>query len=371
MLLEGERTLPGTPEKVWEMLLDPDVLVAAIPGCEKLDRVGEDQYEGRIAAKIGAIQSTFDTTFKIRDKHPPERYKIDVEGQGAAGFVNGVADMSMTAAGADETRLSYTIDANVGGRLAQVGQRMVRATATTMIDRGFNDLRDRFERELHRPAAPSGQAAATAPTPPRQPSSGGMVKRVRNFFSTLSTFLKAFFSSPPEARSSSGSHSSEPPASGPSASASSSSTRPSSRHSPLPGAHPSPSAKAPSAKRSGSGRSAPAGRPSSGTSSPEQASSKSEKPKAASAGTTAPAGLPSSRGTPSPSSKPDAEPASMEKSMEEAGEAPPAKEPPAKEEKEENDHERSASWGQAPPGLPSSGRPPSGGGSRSSGENAE
>ena len=131
MKLNGERTLPGPPDQIWKMLLDPDVLVSAIPGCEKLEKVGEDHYEGVIMAKVGSVQSQYKTTFKIADKNPPHSYRLNVKGQGSAGFVQ--ADVKMELAPAEGgTRMHYSGDANVGGRIAQVGQRMVNATAETM-----------------------------------------------------------------------------------------------------------------------------------------------------------------------------------------------------------------------------------------------
>lgn len=186
MKLEGERTLPGTPEAVWTLLLDPDVLVSAIPGCEKLNRVEEDRYEGVINAKVGSIQSPYKTTFKIFDKHPPERYRLDVQGQGRGGFVKAEIQIQLTPTG-DRTQMRYEGTANVGGRVAQVGQRMIHATATTMTEQGFDNLHDRIEREV---AASSGAEAAPAP------SQNGLWKRIRSVFKSLRTFLRALFRSP-------------------------------------------------------------------------------------------------------------------------------------------------------------------------------
>lgn len=184
MKLEGERTLPGRPAQLWKLLLDPDVLVAAIPGCERLDTVGDDQYRGVIAAKVGSVQSQYKTTFKITDKDPPHSYRLHVQGQGSAGFVNGQFTMRLEAAEGN-TRMHYSGDANVGGRLAQVGQRMVRATAETMTEKGFSNLRDRIEEEV----APE-QAAA------REERERGLWNSVRRVFRTLGTFLRALFRDP-------------------------------------------------------------------------------------------------------------------------------------------------------------------------------
>lgn len=186
MKLEGERTLPGSPEQLWSMLLDPDVLVSAIPGCEKLNKVGEDHYEGVITAKVGSIQSQYNTTFKIADKNPPTSYRIDVQGQGRAGFVK--ADVKMELSPTEGgTRMRYSGDANVGGRVAQVGQRMINATAETMTEKGFDNLHERVKQEVNGTA--EGTSESTA-------SSGGFWKRIQDFVKSLRTFLRALIRGP-------------------------------------------------------------------------------------------------------------------------------------------------------------------------------
>lgn len=192
--------MPGQPEQVWEMLLDPDVLVTAIPGCQKLEKVEEDHYRGRIAAKVGAIESTYQTTFKITDKAPPERYTIHVEGQGQAGFVNGKAQMAMRPDGDEKTRLRYDIDAQVGGRIAQVGQRMVRATATALIDNGFNELRDAIQTRLA-PAPAAGTAGPhRRPAAAQRPEWQELWRRIRNLVSAAIAFARALLASESDGR---------------------------------------------------------------------------------------------------------------------------------------------------------------------------
>lgn len=186
MKLEGERHLPGSPEQLWTLLLDPDVLVSAIPGCETLDRIAEDQYEGLITAKVGSIQSQYKTTFKIEDKNPPRSYRLDVQGQGSAGFVKADVQMELTPA-EDGTRMRYSGDANVGGRIAQVGQRMINATAETMTEKGFDNLHERVKQEVD--GTPAGEGGAAS-------SSGGLWKRFQSLFKSLRTFLRAFIKGP-------------------------------------------------------------------------------------------------------------------------------------------------------------------------------
>ena len=197
MKVSGERILPGTPEQVWQMLLDPGVLVSAIPGCKDLEKVEEDHYTGVINAKVGSIESTYNATFKISEKDPPHSYVLGVQGQGSAGFVKGDVKMSMAEEGPAQTNLSFDGTANVGGRVAQVGQRMVKATADAMIDQGFEDLRDRIQKEVDLEAArDSGDEAALEAAADRADAASRktFADRLRRIVRFIRTFLKSFFS---------------------------------------------------------------------------------------------------------------------------------------------------------------------------------
>lgn len=185
MKLEGERKLPGKPERVWELLQDPDVLVSAIPGCERLEKKSEDHYTGVIEAKVGSIESKYNASFKLHDKNPPQSYRLKVQGQGSAGFVNGDVLMELSEADGG-TRIRWDGDAQVGGRIAQIGQRMVQATATTMTDKGFNNLRERIQQEVSQDEGSTVEA----------PKEKGALDRIREFFRSVGTFLKAFFKKP-------------------------------------------------------------------------------------------------------------------------------------------------------------------------------
>lgn len=159
MKIEGQQHLSGSPDELWTLLLDPDILVAAIPGCEKLERVGEDAYEGIIKAKVGPVQSQYTTSFTISDKAPPTSYQIHVQGQGPGGFVNGDVQISLAEQPAG-TQMRYEGQAQVGGKIARVGQRMVQAAATMMVDKSLEALAERVEQEL---APPVPEPAETAP----------------------------------------------------------------------------------------------------------------------------------------------------------------------------------------------------------------
>jgi carbon monoxide dehydrogenase subunit G len=170
MDMTGERRIPAPREKVWAALNDPAVLKACIPGCETLDKTSDTDMNGIVAMKVGPISARFSGRVQLTDLNPPTSYRIVGEGAGgAAGFAKGGADVRLTEDGAF-TVLDYTVQAQVGGKIAQLGARLVDATAKQMADAFFS----RFVAEVAAtPAAESAAdglsgliAAATAPTPP-------------------------------------------------------------------------------------------------------------------------------------------------------------------------------------------------------------
>ncbi|ARA93171.1 MAG: hypothetical protein D6685_18720 [Bacteroidetes bacterium] len=148
MKLEGEYTLPGRPEELFDRLQDPDVLVAAIPGCERFERLGDDTYRGVVQARLGPVQSVYTTTFRVHDMNPPHSYRLRMEGQGPGGFVQADVLMELIPQDGDHTTLRYSGEAQVGGKIARLGQRLVQAGAGVIINKGFNDLRKRILEDL-------------------------------------------------------------------------------------------------------------------------------------------------------------------------------------------------------------------------------
>jgi carbon monoxide dehydrogenase subunit G len=166
MEMTGERQIPAPRQKVWEALNDPEALRAAIPGCESLARVGDDQFEGKIAIRLGPMAAKFGGKVKLENLVAPVSYTLTGEGNGGAmGFAKGGADVHLEEAGPELTRLTYHVKAQVGGKMAQLGARLIDSTAKQMADQFF----DRFAAALHPPApvpevvaAPVPQAAAPA-----------------------------------------------------------------------------------------------------------------------------------------------------------------------------------------------------------------
>ena len=140
MDISGEYRLGLPRSQVWEALLDPDTLRRCIPGCESLERIESDHYQARVKTVIGPVRATFDTELRIRDASPPERYRLEGEGKGGAvGFGRGHADVTLEEDG-DHTILRYTAAFQVGGRLAQIGSRLVLGATRKLADDFFDRL---------------------------------------------------------------------------------------------------------------------------------------------------------------------------------------------------------------------------------------
>jgi carbon monoxide dehydrogenase subunit G len=139
MELTGEHTFNAPRERVWSFLLDPDVLAQCLPGCEKLDRVGDDEYTATMKIGVAMIRGTFQGKVKITDKQEPERYTMAVEGSGPQGQVSGVGTLELVEDGG-KTTVRYRGDANVRGTLARVGARMIQPAAKTIVGQFFGCL---------------------------------------------------------------------------------------------------------------------------------------------------------------------------------------------------------------------------------------
>src|SRR3989442_8973183 len=139
MKIEGAHDIPAPRQKVWEAFLDPERLRQAIPGCEKLEALGNDEYRAVMKVGVAAVKGTFEGKVRLFDKKPPESYRMAVEGSGGPGFVRGEAAISLsdTATG---TRVVYNADVQVGGLIAGVGQRMLGGVTKMMADQFFNRM---------------------------------------------------------------------------------------------------------------------------------------------------------------------------------------------------------------------------------------
>jgi carbon monoxide dehydrogenase subunit G len=139
MELTGEHTFNAPRQQVWDFLLDPEVLQQCLPGCEKLDQLGEDEYAATMRIGIAMIKGTFSGRVKITDKVEPESYTMEVEGSGPQGQVSGVGRLTLVEAGG-QTTVQYAGDANVRGTIARVGARMIQPAARQIVGQFFGCL---------------------------------------------------------------------------------------------------------------------------------------------------------------------------------------------------------------------------------------
>ena len=137
MTMTGEVQLPAPQETVWQKLNDPEVLKACIPGCETLDVIGDNEYQAVGTNKIGPVKARFKGKVRLTDLDPPNGYKISGEGDGGvAGFAKGGASVTLSPKDGG-TLLTYNVEAQIGGKLAQLGQRLVNGAAKKMADQFF------------------------------------------------------------------------------------------------------------------------------------------------------------------------------------------------------------------------------------------
>jgi carbon monoxide dehydrogenase subunit G len=144
MKMSGEKILGLPQAKVWEALNDPEILRQSIPGCESFEALADDRYRATVASRNGPVQARFQGKVQITDSDPPNGYTLSGEGSGgAAGNARGSAKVHLTPVSGG-TKLAWTADAQVSGKLAQVGSRLIESTANMMAGQFF----DRFEQLL-------------------------------------------------------------------------------------------------------------------------------------------------------------------------------------------------------------------------------
>ncbi len=139
MKISGSQTLPFPIEKSYAMMQDPVVLARAIPGCEGLEKIGDGEYRMKMKMALASFSGAFEGKVRITDQNPPQSFRLVVEGSGKLGFVKGDGLLKLTA-NAEETEVSYEGDAQVGGTLAAVGQRLIDGSSKMMIKRFFDKL---------------------------------------------------------------------------------------------------------------------------------------------------------------------------------------------------------------------------------------
>jgi len=153
MEMTGEQLIPASQADTWSALNDPEVLKSCVPGCESIEHVSGNEYAVLMTARVGPVSAKFKGKLVLSDIVPPQSYSLAFEGQGGvAGFAKGSASVRLTPKGEAETLLSYQAKANVGGKLAQIGSRLVDAAANKVAGEFFSAFHERMS-GMHAAAA--------------------------------------------------------------------------------------------------------------------------------------------------------------------------------------------------------------------------
>ena len=178
MKMNGEFRVPTDRETVWRALNDPEVLKECLPGCREIEKTSETEMTATLALKVGPVKATFAGGVTLSDLDPPNSYTLSGQGQGgAAGFASGEARVRLEEDG-DGTVVHYDVDAKVGGKLAQIGSRLIDSTAKKLAKQFFDSLAEKLgggeeaeEAQAAAPDAPEPEPAAPAqPEPPADPA---------------------------------------------------------------------------------------------------------------------------------------------------------------------------------------------------------
>lgn len=147
MDVKGSHTFNAPRDRVWQLLLDPEALRAALPGAKEFNKVGDDAYETVMSVGVGSVKGTYNAKIQVRDKNEPASYRLVVEGTGRPGFLKGDGLIELADQG-ETTQVNYRGQAQVGGMIAGVGQRLISASANLVINQFFKAM----ERQLGRDA---------------------------------------------------------------------------------------------------------------------------------------------------------------------------------------------------------------------------
>ena len=163
MEMQGTRQLKVQQQQAWDALNNPEVLKVCIPGCDRIEASGENEFSMGTALKIGPVSAKFSGKIVLSDINPPASYTLNFEGQGGvAGFGKGTAKVTLTP-NAEGCELGYSVTAQVGGKIAQLGARLIDATAKSMADQFFTKFTERVQSPV--PQTQAGEAAIVQTSP--------------------------------------------------------------------------------------------------------------------------------------------------------------------------------------------------------------
>jgi carbon monoxide dehydrogenase subunit G len=163
MELKGEYLFDGPREEVWMLVRDPEVLGSALPGTQELEQISENEYAGKMHVRIGPVSGVFAGKIVVSDEVPPESYTLAVEGRGAPGFANGTGNVKLLETEDGKTLMQYEGEMQVGGRLANVGQRLIDTASKSMVGQGLESLNNALQARI-KAEEEGGEVEYVAPT---------------------------------------------------------------------------------------------------------------------------------------------------------------------------------------------------------------
>jgi len=184
MEMTGEQLIHASQAETWAALNDPAILKECVPGCESIERTSDNEYLVQMTARVGPVSAKFKGKMTLSDIKAPDSYSIAFEGQGGvAGFAKGGAEVRLAAEGHD-TRLAYKVKANVGGKLAQIGSRLVDAAANKVVNEFFNAFNEKIARPQESHAAEHHDEHHAEPVP-RDPELPQVSEASLSFFAAV------------------------------------------------------------------------------------------------------------------------------------------------------------------------------------------
>ena len=170
MKMNGEFRVPTDRKTVWQALNDPEVLKECLPGCQEIEKTSDTEMTATLTLKVGPVKATFAGGVTLSDIDPPNGYTLSGQGQGgAAGFASGGAKVRLVEEGA-ETVVQYEVDAKVGGKLAQIGSRLIDSTAKKLSKQFFDSLAEKLGGGEEAEAEAAAEPEAAAPVQPAAPA---------------------------------------------------------------------------------------------------------------------------------------------------------------------------------------------------------
>ena len=163
MQMSGEFRVPADRQAVWQSLNDPEVLKACLPGCEEIEKTSDTAMRAKITAKVGPVRAKLSGSVTLSDLDPPNSYTLTGKGQGPVGFASGAVKVVLSEADG-QTVVHYDVDAKIGGKLAQIGSRLIDSSAKKLAGEFFDALAEQLRGA--QPAPAEARAEAPAPVPP-------------------------------------------------------------------------------------------------------------------------------------------------------------------------------------------------------------